>query len=244
MTSTTNHEMLFILRSVFFLSKLIGKVEAKRYYSRRISIHSLTHIMHFLFSASLLILLGTVLQCMGYFSYLKGTLRGDIKPNRVSWMMWSLAPLIGTGSALASGSDVLPTVSIFLAGFLPLFVLVGSFWNKKSEWHIGVFDVLCGLLSVLALILWMLIHQPLLALLFSAIGDFFAYIPTMKKAWTHPETEHGLPYITGILSTILILFSAPVWNVQNCGFQLYLIVANSMLLFCIYRKHILSYLDV
>jgi uncharacterized protein len=47
MASTTNHEMLFILRSVFFLSTLIGKVEAKRCYSRRSEMLLLTIFDHF-----------------------------------------------------------------------------------------------------------------------------------------------------------------------------------------------------
>jgi hypothetical protein len=191
-----------------------------------------------------LVLLGILISILGYYAYIRDTLRGETKPNRVSWLMWSIAPLVATGAALSAGGDPWSTVSIFLMGFLPLLVLVSSFFQKKSEWKLGLFDALCGIFSMIALAFWLGVDSPKIALLFAAIGDFFAYIPTIKKAWTHPETETGFTYSTGIITIVLILFSVPEWTIENYGFQLYLIVANSMLLFCIYRKKLLCYLDV
>jgi hypothetical protein len=132
----------------------------------------------------------------------------------------------------------------FSNGISPSFGSCFFFFQQKSEWKLGLFDALCGIFSMIALAFWLGVDSPKIALLFAAIGDFFAYIPTIKKSWTHPETETGFTYSTGIITIVLILFSVPEWTIENYGFQLYLIAANSMLLFCIYRKQILSYLDV
>ena len=50
-----------------------------------------------------LVLLGFVAALYGIFVYLKDTLSGKTKPDRVSWLMWSIAPLIATVAALTEG---------------------------------------------------------------------------------------------------------------------------------------------
>ncbi len=46
-----------------------------------------------------LVLLGAAIQMVGVVSYLKDTLKGVTKPNRVTWLLWSIAPLIGSSNA-------------------------------------------------------------------------------------------------------------------------------------------------
>lgn len=185
-----------------------------------------------------LVILSILISLGGSFAYIRDTLAGRTKPNRVSWLMWSLAPLIGTGAALSAQADWWVTIRTFLAGFLPLLVFIASFINSKSYWKLTLFDIACGACSVLALIVWLLINSPELAILLAVIGDGFAILPTIKKAWKFPETETGLAYIGGFISTILIFPSVPVWNIENSAFQIYLLVANLLLLLAVYRKRL------
>lgn len=173
----------------------------------------------------------------GSSTYIRDTLKGKTKPNRVSWSLWALAPLIGTAAALSAHADVWATIRIFLSGFLPLIVFSASFVNRQSYWKLTLFDALCGLCSVLALIVWAAVDSPQAAILLAALGDGFALLPTLRKAWTNPETETGLTYIAGLVSTLLVLPSIPVWNIENSAFQIYLLVANSLLIAIIYRKY-------
>jgi hypothetical protein len=66
-----------------------------------------------------LVFLGAAVQLVGIWSYIKDTVKGDAKPNRVSWLLWSIAPLIGTAAAISDGVtwEVLP---VFMSGFGPL----------------------------------------------------------------------------------------------------------------------------
>lgn len=152
--------------------------------------------------------------------------------------MWALAPLIGAGAALSANADIWATVRIFLAGFLPLLVLLASFANKQSYWKLSNFDIHCGALSLLALILWGVLESPRPAILLAATGDGFASLPTIVKAWKYPETETGITYIASFVSVALVIPSIPVWNIENASFQIYLLVANALLLFAMYRKQL------
>jgi hypothetical protein len=150
--------------------------------------------------------------------------------------MWALAPLIGTAAALSVHADLWATIRIFLAGFLPLLVFLASFINPQSYWKLTRFDIMCGVCAVVALIIWGFVDSPRTAILLAAIGDGFAAIPTIRKAWAHPETETGPTYMASLVSVLLVIPSIPKWNIENSAFQVYLLTANAILLFAVYRK--------
>ncbi len=185
-----------------------------------------------------LVCLGALISLGGAYAYIRDTLSGKTKPNRVTWSMWTLAPLIGTAAALASGADPWATARIFLAGFLPLLVLLASFANRDGYWKMTRFDVACGSLSLMALIVWATVDSPRTAILLAATGDGVAGLPTLLKAWRHPETETGITYFAGFLSVLLVIPSIPEWNVENAAFQVYLLIANALLLLAVYRKRL------
>lgn len=185
-----------------------------------------------------LVLLSVLIGIAGAYAYIRDTLAGKSKPNRVSWSMWAIAPLIGTAAALSAHADPWTTARVFLAGFSPLLVFLASFVNPKSYWKLTFFDFLCGAFAVLALVVWITIDSPRLAILFAAIGDGFASLPTIYKAWKYPETETGFTYIAAFVGVLLIIPSIPVWNIENSAFQIYLLVTNALLLFAVYRKRL------
>jgi hypothetical protein len=185
-----------------------------------------------------LVILSAIISILGAAAYIRDTIKGQTKPNRVSWSMWALSPLIGTAAAIAAGADIWTTVRIFLAGFLPLLVFLVSFVNSKSYWKLTLFDFLCGFCSLLALVAWLVIQSPILAILIAALGDGFATLPTLRKAWLNPESETKITYIASLVSVLLVIPSIPVWNIENSAFQIYLLIANIALLFVVYRKQL------
>jgi hypothetical protein len=171
----------------------------------------------------------------GSLYYIRDTIAGKTKPNLVSWSMWALAPLIGVAAAWASDADVWATVRIFLAGFLPLLVVLVALFNRQSYWKLTVFDLLCGVFSSIALIFWVLADSPRTAILLAAIGDGFAALPTVIKVWRFPQTETRVTYLASAVSALLVVPSIPVWNIENAAFTIYLIVNNTLLLLLLYR---------
>ncbi|MCX6724074.1 MAG: hypothetical protein NT155_02765 [Candidatus Staskawiczbacteria bacterium] len=185
-----------------------------------------------------LVILSAIISISGSSVYIFDTLKGKTKPNRVSWFMWAIAPLIATGAALYASADIWVTVRTFLAGFMPLIILTCSFVNKQSYWKLTKLDMACGACSLLALIVWFFANSPTMAILLLAVGDGLAALPTIFKVWKHPETETGLTFLMALLATVIIFPSIPVWNIQNSAFQIYLFVVNIFIVFSIYRKQL------
>ena len=184
-----------------------------------------------------LVFIGAAVQLLGIFSYIKETLRGNTKPNKVTWLMWSVAPLIATFAALADGVgwSVLP---VFMAGFGPLLVFIASFVNKNSYWKLETFDYLCGFCSVLALVLWGITKEPVIAIVFAIASDGFAAIPTLVKSWKYPETETAAAYTTGLFSALTSFTAIKIWNFSSYAFPAYLVIAETLLILSIYHRKI------
>ena len=189
--------------------------------------------------AELSVIVGSLLSLIGTFAYLRDTLAGRTKPNRVTYLIWGTAPMISVAASLASGVRwaVLP---VLMTGLGPLLILLVSLRNRNAYWKTRGFDYVCGVFSVLALVLWRLTHEPNVAILFAIASDTLAAAPTMRKSWTHPETETPSAYALSWLSLSTAFLAAPEITFASCGFPGALMLSNTVILFALYRKKISS----
>jgi len=181
-----------------------------------------------------MVILGAAAQLFGIFFYIKATLKGETKPNKVTWLMWTIAPFIGTVAALSDGVRwaVLP---VFIAWFSPLLVFIASFVNRKSYRKLEKFDYICGACSILALALRGITKEPMVAIWFAIASDWFAAVPTIIKWWKHPQTESAGPYAGWIFSSLTSFFAMKTFGLSEIAFPIYFIVTNSILIFAITR---------
>lgn len=182
-----------------------------------------------------LVLFGVALQFVGVFSYIRSILRGETKPNKVTWFMWSVAPLIATVAALNKGVEW-AAIPVFMSGFGPFLIFIGSFFNPQAYWKLGVFDYLCGVFSLLALVLWWITKESNIAIALAIMSDGAAALPTLKKAWAHPESETAAPFVTGLFGAFTGIITIPVWVFPQYAFPAYLMCMNTLLIFSICRK--------
>ena len=186
--------------------------------------------------AQFLVIVSAVLMIWGGYAYFRDTLSGKTRPNRVSWFMWALAPLVSLGAAFSVDAEIWPSIRVIVGGIVPAAVFLASFANQKSYWKLTRFDWICGGLSLLAMIFWGLADSPLAAIILATGANTFATVPTFIKAWNYPQTETRLTFVTSFLSSVLILPSIQQWNIENSAFQIMLVVTTGLLLFSVYRK--------
>lgn len=181
-----------------------------------------------------IVIFGALIQLVGSIHYLRETIAGRTKPNRVTWFMWSLAPMIGTAAAVSDGVT-LATLPVFMAGFGPFLVFVASFVNKKSYWKLESFDYWCGLFSLLALLLWYITKNPNIAIIFAILSDGAAAVPTLFKSWKHPETETASPYLATMLASATSFLVIKAWNFSEWAFPAYLLIICTVFVVFIVR---------
>ena len=189
-----------------------------------------------------LVIIGAIVHILGATSYIKDVLRGIIKPNKVTWLMWSIAPLIGTAAAIYKGVSILSVLPVFISGFVPLVVFCISFINKKSYWKLELFDYVCGVFSLLALTLWGITKEPNIAIIFAILSDASAAFPTLTKAWNYPETEFSVAYIASLFNSITAIFAISIISFSAIAFPVYLVILNTILFIVVYRNKLKIFL--
>jgi hypothetical protein len=159
--------------------------------------------------------------------YALDTVRGNTQPNRVTWVMWMLAPLIGFAAEVTQhvGLESLLTLAI---GVGPLLVVTASFLDVKAYARVTVFDVLCGALSLVALVAWAVTGTGDVAIFFSILSDLFGAVPTLRKARREPESEHAIAFVGGVVGSgiTLLTITAADWTFASWGFPVYVIVCS------------------
>jgi hypothetical protein len=174
------------------------------------------------------IYLGALIFFLGSIGYFIETLQGKVKPNKVTWFIWTLAPMIAFASQVKQGVG-LQSLLTFMMGFIPLIIFLASFVNKKSYWTIKKLDLICGGLSIVGLILWQITRIGNIAILFSIVSDFLAGWPTITKSYQHPETENYLLYLGNAIFALITLLTVSVWTFETYSFSLYIFIITLLI---------------
>jgi hypothetical protein len=177
---------------------------------------------------SYFIIVGTLIGTAGSVVYLIKTVKGKVKPNRVSFLLWSVIPFIAFFAQIEQGVG-LEALMTFSTGFLPLTVFIASFANKKAEWKLTRFDLICGILSLVGLVLWVITKVGNVAIFFSIVADGLAAVPTIVKAWKYPDTEIAWPWIATVVGVILTLLTLSEFTFANSAFILYILAVNILI---------------
>ena len=170
---------------------------------------------------------GSAIGALGAAVYLRDTLRGTTKPNRVTWLLWAVAPLLAAAVELDEGVG-LRTLPTFMVGFMPLLVFIGSFHNPASVWKIRRIDYACGAMSVVGTVTWLVTRNGILAISAAIAADFMAGVPTLTKSWTHPETETVHTYIGAVVSMLIVLLTIENWTFDVAAFPAFIVFMGSV----------------
>lgn len=172
----------------------------------------------------------------GTWRYGRDTLAGRIQPNRVTWALWGLMPMIAFAGQLSEGVG-LPALTTFMVGAGPLAIFALSFANPAAYWKISRRDVACLGISLAALTGWVLTRDGLVAIALALAADFAAGLPTISKAWHRPDTETPAAFAGNALAAAITLASLTAWNFESASFSLLILSVDCtiLLLLCFPR---------
>ncbi len=167
--------------------------------------------------------LGAAIGVVGQAVYVVDTIRGRTQPNRVTWLLWAVNPLLAFAVEVDDKVG-LRSLMTFVVGFGPLVVFAASFVNRRSVWKLGALDYTCGAMSVVGTIGWLVTGQGLVALAAALAADFLAGVPTLVKSWQDPASESASIYVGGFLNAVITLLTVNQLSAAVVAFPLYITV--------------------
>lgn len=181
------------------------------------------------------VILGALFNIVGSSGYAYLTLKGKVKPNRVTFLLWALAPLVAFAAEINEGVG-LRSLMTFMVGFGPAIVLLASFANDKSYWRLRKFDYICGGLSFIGLLFWGMTGEGNLAIIFAILADGLAALPTIRKSLIAPQTENWYLYFLGAASAVITLLTIDDWSLANYGFPVYILIVCLIISYLVKSK--------
>ncbi|HUQ17764.1 MAG TPA: hypothetical protein VM070_08245 [Candidatus Saccharimonadales bacterium] len=169
--------------------------------------------------------IGAVIGSIGGFYYLYETITGKAKPNRVTWLLWWLFPMIGFVAQRAQGVEALSWAT-FAAGFTPLLIVIASFLNKDAYWKTERRDYVLMAAATVGIVISVVANSPNIAILFALVADALAGVPTLIKAYRRPETESWIAYAISTFGFGLAVLAVPTFTFEHAGFIAYLFGVN------------------
>jgi hypothetical protein len=171
--------------------------------------------------------LGAAIGASGTLVYVWDTLHGTTQPNRVTWLLWAIAPLLAFAVELHSGVG-LRALTTFIIGFMPVLVFIASFHNPAAVWKIRRIDYACGAMSLAGTAAWLATQNGVVAIVAAIAADFLAGFPTMMKSWSNPESETVTSYIGAVLNSGILLLTVRHWTTDVVAFPLFILCIASV----------------
>ena len=184
-------------------------------------------------------ILAAILQIGAVIPYVRAMLRGSVRPNLVSWSLWTLSVLISLFAQVSAGPSwsLLILITATLANLTVIFLGAIGYSYRRF----GIPEGACLLLSLAAMLLWQITSNPLIALGFAIAADAIAYIPTLIKTYRDPASEMAFWWFMLALVGTLSAISTTKIDFANLAFPVYYGLVNlALAALIIWRKNVLD----
>jgi len=178
-------------------------------------------------------IIASILAIIGNVPYLRDIIKNRAQPHPYTWLVWTLVSCIVFFGQLAKGAGIgaLPTAAS------EIFTIIIFFFSLKYGFkNVRKIDTLFLTIALLGIIPWMLTKDPTISVIIAVSIDLVAFLPTIRKTWSKPNTETPVLYAMNVFRHILMLFSLQAYNIATTLHSIVMIVTNSIMTGIILRK--------
>lgn len=171
---------------------------------------------------------GGLFSLAGYIPYARAVIRGEAKPERSSWLIWTL-------------SSTLILMSYYLVGaretiWVPLAYVLGSgtitllsFRYGQEGW--GLLEKVSLGVAIVSGIRWVFFNNIGLALILNLSLSFTSYLRTIKKLAFDKTAQEDVPgWSLYFIGAALNLMAIPLWSMEISALPIMYFVMNGITL--------------
>ena len=183
---------------------------------------------------NVLAFLGAILTIVALIPYILDVIKKKTKPNIVSWFTWTLLTSIATAAAFSAGEWEAAILTLANAIGTFAIVLLGI---RNGMAKLSLFDVLCQLGALFALVLWLILDIPLVAIVGVVFIDFLGVLPTIRHSWKNPEEETWQTFMLSTMAPVFTIAALTAYHWENLLYPTYLLLADGLVMVVIlYRR--------
>ena len=172
------------------------------------------------------IILGTIAVGMtvwAHVPYFLETLKGISKPHVFTWIIWSALTCIAAAAQFSGGAGMGAWVTAVTSAIC---VAITSAAFRVGDKDITRSDWVMFLAGLSAIPVWMMMDDPLLAVLIITGIDVAAVYPTFRKSWRKPFEENTFMYGFNVPRHLLAISSIQSYSIVTTLYPAGLLLMN------------------
>lgn len=195
-----------------------------------------------------LFLISAILGVVAYVFYFKDTNRSSIKPNKWSWLIFSITTLLEALTFNEVSGDLLKSSVFFVSAFCCVAVTI-LIWSRaewqKPDWT----EWFCLVASAVAVVVWIGFGDAWWAHLIMIISVPIAFLPIYREAISNWQSEYtpawSLWTLGDLAALILVLYRLDI--IEEVPYALVEMLAHATVWYLVMkhrRKHFANVVSV
>ncbi len=183
-------------------------------------------------------LLAQFILAVSILPYTISIFRGTVKPNRISWFIWSIIGFAFWLITPATADEVTKMLTvIFMINPTIIFILTLFKGENLKPDRLEVFSLLVGLSAILV---WYMFKSSsgLFPISMAIAADFFALLPTLRFIFTAPDEEAPLAWIFFFLGSLIAVFGIEQYTLESLLLPIYMTLGAFSVVFPLIRYRI------
>ncbi len=183
-------------------------------------------------------LLAQFILAVSIVPYTISIFRGTVKPNRISWFIWSV---IGFAFWLITPDTAdhvtrMLTVIFWINPTLIFILTLFKGENIKPD-MLEKFSLLIGLFAI---VVWLILRESsgVLPTVIAIAADFCALMPTLRFVIRAPQEEAPLAWICFFLGSFIAIFGIVDYTLESLLLPVYMTAGASLVVFPLIRYRI------
>lgn len=188
---------------------------------------------------ALFALAAVLLATVRYGTYLLTIYQGKTKPHAFTWLLLGSVTSVGAYAqfALDAGPSAwaLSFVAVTCLFITILAFFIGEKDYTKSDWAALI-------VCFMAIPIWKLTNNPMIAVAIVVVIDLLSYWPTIRKSYNKPHTEPPISAGISGVRYLLILLAVPEPSWENMMYPFYLLLVDwGFAIYIVVRRWQLGY---
>ncbi|MFZ2521956.1 MAG: hypothetical protein WAX44_02215 [Minisyncoccia bacterium] len=164
-----------------------------------------------------------ILSAISYIPYIRDILKLKTKPERASWLIWSVLGSVAFFSQFAKGADH----SLWLTGVQTFGVLIVFLLSIKFGYGgLNKLDIFSLIGAGVGLFLWYITNEPAIALFIVIVIDAIGGILTVIKSYKEPESETTITWVLSGIAGIFAAIAVGSTNIILLSYPIYIFIIN------------------
>lgn len=171
--------------------------------------------------------LGSLISSGAAALYVRSILRGESRPQRVTWWVWAVSAVVVAASYLASAEEV--QWALFLpVSYAVETVIIALLAIRYGTGGWSRFDLLCIGTAIASLGVWYVTASPFLAVLMNLVVDGAGAVPTVAKVVRDPGGEQSAAWLLTATGALLTLMAIEERTAMALVYPTYVFLSNGL----------------